>query len=150
MIPEFLSNSEILELEKQLEPYGISKLDFIFIKSGKDRIRALSPVSKKEIINLTDGIFTETLGLYFAKIDGESIRLSIDACHLLKEQITKKILELDDKQFEAYMKGHEVEFKEQGEKGYFILKHNHDLLGMAKISQGMIKNYLPKERRRKN
>lgn len=155
MKPEIISGKEKEQILSLLQIYGINKINFLLVKSGKDRIRAVSFTNLEKINEISDGIFTETFGIYFARIDGEEVRLTIDACHLLKDQIKNNILELDEAQFEAYMKGHETEINKSQEelnnkKIYFVLKHKDDFLGMAKISNKMIKNYLPKERRRKS
>lgn len=156
MKPIYVTKQEKAEILKQLSIYGIKEIPFILIKSGQDKIRAFSgSLAFEELANLLDSVFWETIGIYFAKIDGNDIRLSVDACHLLKEQIKHKIIQLNDEQFENYMKGREPEINNEQEKLseekiYYILKHKDDILGMAKIVQGVIKNYLPKERRRKS
>lgn len=154
--PEFIAQQEKSEILKKLKIYGIEKIPFLLTKSGNEKIRAFSGnLIKEEINKLTQNVFIETIGLYFAKIDGKEIRLSIDALHLLKEQIKNNIIELTQEQAEEYLKGKEPQASEEQkkqttEKIYYVLKYNQDILGMSKIVQGQIKNYLPKERRRKN
>jgi len=153
MKPEFINKSEMIE---KLKIYGIEKIPFLLIKSGNEKIRAFSGnLSKDELNQLTNSVFIETIGLYFAKIDGEEIRLSIDALHLLKEQIKNNIIELTSEQAEEYLKGRDVEATSEQlkfvcKKIYYVLKYKSDILGMTKIVNKQIKNYLPKERRRKN
>ena len=155
MNPEFLDRKETEQVLEKLEIYGIEEIPFLLVKSGSNKIRACTFKDREQISRITNEVFTELIGLYFAKIDGEEIRLSIDALHLLKNQLKHNILEIDDKQKEEYLSGNEPQITEQqaqatNQKIYYILKHNQDILGMAKIVQGVIKNYLPKERRRKN
>jgi len=156
MKQEILSREEKLEIIKKLEIYGISNIPFLLFKSGNEKIRAFSGnLNKDEINKLAENIFIETIGLYFAKIDGQDVRLSVDACHLLKQQIKNNVIELTQEQAEEYLKGRDIQIEEEQEKFsekkiYYILKHKEDILGMSKIVNKQIKNYLPKERRRKN
>lgn len=156
MKPIFLSKEEKRNIEKELEKFGIKEVPFVLLKFGQDRIRAYSgSLNRDELNRICENTFVELIGLYFAKIDGDELRLSLDALHLLKEQITKRIINLDSEQKEKYLEGKDVDLKEEQkelkeEKGYFILKHNEDILGMAKVvNNKFIKNYLPKERRRR-
>lgn len=152
MINENINKKEILN---KLSIYGITDIPYFLIKSGSEKIRAFSgDINKEQIDKIRDSVYVETIGIYFAKIDGNEIRLSIDALHLLKNQLKHNILELDEKQKEEYLSGKEPEINKEQEKTtnqkiYYILKHNSDILGMAKIVNKQIKNYLPKERRRK-
>jgi len=157
MKPEFIIGNEKTGILRKLEIYGISKIPYLLLRFGKDRIRAYSGnLNPNDINKLYDNVYIETIGIYFAKYDGNDIKLSVDAVHLLKEQITENILELTDQQVAEYLMGRDVELNKeqlsqtQDKKIYFILKHNEDFLGMGKVSQGMLKNYLPKERRRRN
>ena len=157
MKPIFLTKQEEKMIKEQLKEFGIEELPFTLLKFGKDRIRAYSGnFDRDELNRISDNIFVELIGVYFAKIDGDEIRLSIDALHLLKEQISKRVIEIDGEQKERYLEGKDIDAleeqkKELGEgRGYFVLKHKEDILGMVKIVEGkIIKNYLPKERRRR-
>lgn len=150
MIPENVNKKEILE---KLKIYGITQIPFLLIKSGNEKIRAFSgDITREQVDKIIDSVYVETVGIYFAKIDGQDIRLSLDALYLLKDQIKHNILEIDEAQKEEYLQGKEPTIKahqEANQKIYYILKHKEDILGMAKIVNKQIKNYLPKERRRK-
>ncbi len=147
---EFINKSKIIE---KLKDYGIEKLPYLLIKSGKEKIRIFSGhLSKEEITKLRRNVYIETLGLYFAKFDNDQLRLNLDSLHLLKNKIKNKIINLNKTQTKQYFEGKDVEAtKEQlkiaKEKSYYILKHNEDILGMSKIINNRIRNYLPKERR---
>lgn len=153
MKTENIDKKQVLE---KLKIYGITNIPYFLLKSGTEKIRAFSgDINKEQIDKIQDSVYVETVGIYFAKIDGEDIRLTIDACHLLKNQLKHNILELENKQKEEYLSGKEPEITNEqakitNQKIYYILKHNQDILGMAKIVNKQIKNYLPKERRRKN
>jgi NOL1/NOP2/fmu family ribosome biogenesis protein len=154
----FVNKMEKEKLIDELGRFGIKEIPFLLIRSSVDRIRAYSGnLDADSLARLAEKVYVETIGLYFARLDGKDLRLSLDALHLLKEQITDNIIELDDEQFEEYIKGRDIELN-AGQKdkfadklGYFVLRYKDDLIGMAKIISGkFIKNYLPKERRRKS
>ena len=153
---EFINQAEKSKILKELERYGIKEIPFLLVKSGKEKIRAYSGSFRAgDITKIADSVPIETIGLYLAKIDGDEIRLSIDALHLLKNQIKENVLELTKEQTEEYLKGRDVELTEKQkeltlERVYYVIKNGEDFVGMAKIIQGRIKNYLPKERRIKN
>lgn len=149
---KFLNKQEKEKLVAQLkEQFGIKGIPWELARFGKERIMAFSgEISEKEIFNLDRIARIEGLGVYFAKIDEKTkdIRLSIEGVHLLQEQITKNIFELDEKQAEQWMMGQELNIT-TGKKGFFIMKFKDDFLGTGKISAEKISNFIPKSRRLK-
>ncbi len=148
---EFIKSKEKKEMQEKLnQQFGIKEIPFLLVKSGKEKLRAFSgSLSKDEISELANLARVENIGLYFAAIHEDGIRLSLDACHLLQNQISKNIIQLDDKQSLNWFKGNDLEF-ESKIKGFAILKHEDDIIGVGKASGNSIKNFLPKERRIKN
>jgi len=148
---DILSKPEKLRIINKLEEqYGISGLDFLLILSGKDKIRGYSgSLSKEEILELNESINIETIGLYLFKVHEEGIRLTIDACQILKKQIKKNIIELDKNQLEQWLKGQDLEIGDSG-SGFRILKYENDFVGCGKLSNNRLTNFVPKERRIKN
>ena len=137
-------------LEKLEQQFGISKLDFLLILSGQDKVRGYSGIlSKEEIIKLSEQVNIETIGLYLFKIHEEGLRLTIDACQILKNQITKNIIEINQEQLELWLKGQDLEIQQQG-TGFRVLKYKDDFVGCGKLSNNRITNFVPKERRIKN
>jgi NOL1/NOP2/fmu family ribosome biogenesis protein len=140
-------------LEK-LGYYGIKDLPFLLIRFGKEKIRGYSgALSVEEINELDADIGIDLMGLYLFHDYGNEIRLSLDAVHIFQEQITKNILELDDKQAEAWFKGDDIpipdEWKQEN-RGFKVLKNNNDLIGCGKLTNDRLVNYMPKERRIKS
>lgn len=138
---------------------GDLKMNELFIKTG-DRIRIFTgDLTNEQIMRLWSLFQVEGIGLYFAKdfIDkrgNQETRISLDGLHTIKDQITKGLLEIDEKQFEQWIKGENLELsKEQKEslvKGFVAVKYQNDLVGTGKITeQKALLNFLPKERRRK-
>jgi len=149
---KFLDKNEKEKFVKQLNnQFGIEEIPWRIAKLGKERIILFSgEISDKDIMKLDEFSRIEGVGLYFAKIDEKTkdIRLSIEGAQLLKDQITKNIFELDDKQAEQWMMGQELNIT-TGKKGFFIMKFKDDFLGTGKISENKISNFIPKSRRLK-
>ncbi len=91
MINENVNKREILE---KLKIYGITSIPYFLLKSGQEKIRAFSgDINREQISIIQNSVYVETIGIYFAKIDGNEIRLSLDALHLLKNQLKNNIIE---------------------------------------------------------
>ena len=146
---KFLNQNEKKELIKKLnEQFGIKEIPWPIAKWGNERIIIFSgDANEKEIEKIRELTIIEGIGLYFAK-EEYGLRLSLEATQLLKSQITKNIFELDDKQAEEWMKGHELNIQ-TGKKGFVIMKYKDDFLGCGKASENKISNFVPKERRLK-
>jgi len=136
----------IEQLNKQ---FGITELPYLVIQFGKEKLRLYSGIlSKEELYFLDREIRIENIGLYFAKWENDEIRLSIDGVQLLKNQITKNILELNDNQANEWLRGIDLNIKT--DNGWKIIKHNNELLGCGKSTGERITNFMPKERRIKS
>lgn len=138
-------NQEIVnKLKKQ---FGISNLNGILVKYGPEKIFLYQgSFSEQEIKKLERIVPVERIGIYFAKIQNNQIRLSIEATQILQEQINKNIFELDDEQVENWMMGQELDVQ-TGKKDFLIMKYQNDFLGCGKASEKKIGNYIPKNRR---
>ncbi|MEK6847828.1 MAG: hypothetical protein AABX50_01740 [Nanoarchaeota archaeon] len=147
---KILNQKEKAEIEYKLhEQFGISSVPGMIVMRGQERLFLFSGnLSEEEINKLEKCTFIERMGVYFAKIVDDSLRLSIEGSQILKEQIDKNIFELDEKQAEEWMKGHELPIK-TGSHGFIIMKHEGDFLGTGKASEEKIGNFIPKNRRLK-
>jgi len=136
-------------LEQLNKQFGIAKLPYLLLKFGKEKIRIFSgSLSSPELSTLDKNLRIENAGLYFAKRQEDGLRLSIDAIHLLKEQITKNILELNNEQTEEWFKGRDLQIK--SDNAFKILNNNEDFIGCGKSTGEKITNFVPKERRIKS
>ncbi len=134
-------------VEKLQEKYGISELPYLLIKSGKEKTRAFSGnLNKEEIQKLSEIARIEVMGLYIIK-EEHDLRLSLDATHLLKEQISKNIIEINEEQAMSWMKGQDLEIKVPRET--VVIKYGDSFLGCGKSNGEKIFNYVPKDRRAK-
>lgn len=145
MIP--LSNKDKKKILEQLNnQYGISKLPYLLIKFGQEKLRLYTGnLSKEELQALDNKLIVENIGLYFAKWENHELRLTIDGLQLLKHQITKNILELTEEQAEQWLRGFDLEIS--SEKSWKILKYKNEFLGCGKSTGEKITNFVPKERR---
>ncbi len=151
MTLHILKPKEKKQIERQLnEQFGIKKVPGIIIKTGTERLFLFQGnLDKKEILDLEKTIPIERIGVYFAKFQANKIRLSIEGVHILKDQITKNIFELDEKQTQQWMSGNELNIKIGG-KDFLVMKYKNNFLGTGKASENKITNFIPKSRRLKN
>ena len=119
---QLLNKEEERQYKNKLkEQFGIERIDWKLIKSGKERVRALSAnISKDELELLNNTVRIEVLGLYAFKEEGD-IRITLDATHLLKDQIKKNIVEISEEQMKDWMSGQELNIP--GHKGVIALKY---------------------------
>jgi len=132
------------------EQFGITTLFGTLIKRGTERIFLFQgSLNEKQITKLEETVPIERVGVYFAKIQGADIRLSIEGVQLLKDQITKNVFEINELQMQEWMSGNELPIK-TGKHCFLIMKHKNDFLGTGKASEEKITNFISKSRRLKN
>ena len=146
----FLRSDERKKVIQELkQQYGIEDLPFMLIETGKEKLRAFSgSMTKEEIFQLGKIANIELIGLYIIKQEHD-LRLSFDATHILKDQITKSIVEIDDADLDKWMHGNDIEPKQSTEKQTYAISHKGDFLGGGKSNGQIIFNYVPKDRRLK-
>ena len=151
-------------LKKLNEQFGIEKLPYLLLKFGDqrkfkkfsgpensgnfsgDKLRIYSgDLATEELRVLNANLKIENIGLYFAKEEKDGIRLTLDGIQIIKNQITKNILEISDKQADDWLRGNDLDIK--AKKGFLILKNNNEFLGCGKSTGERIANFVPKERR---
>ena len=133
---------EILSLIKK--QWGADfKEDYAFLKNEKGKVYLINKDISK--INL-EKIRINCLGLYFAKIITNEIRLSIEGSQLIGPLAKKNILELNEKQAKEWMSGNDLEIKGK-HSGFLLIKHKTDFLGTGKCRDEKVFNYVGKARR---
>ncbi len=147
---KILNLSEKREIEKQLEnQFGIQKIPGMLMQKGKERLFLFAGnLDSKDIKKLEEIIIIERIGIYFAKIVGEEIRLSIEGTQIIRDQIKKNIFELEEENLNLWMSGQDLLLK-TGKKGFLAIKYKEDFLGCGKASEEKIGNFIPKNRRLK-
>ncbi len=127
---------------------------YVFLRAGQ-RVyitnRALSKID-------TDKLRIDNIGLYIATIEDKlktgRIRLSIEGSQLIGPSAEKNVLKIDSREFKIWISGGDLQVENtQGlESGFVIIKFGDDYAGSGLFikSQGIVRNYIPKERRLKN
>ena len=113
MTIKILSKYETNEiLGKLQEQFGIKEIPGIMLRIGQERIFLYQgSLDEKEIIKLEMAVPVERIGVYFAKIQNDELRLSIEGTHVLKNQINKNIFEINDEQLNTWMHGSELQIE---------------------------------------
>lgn len=144
---KIIRSSQKKKIIKQLnEQFGITSLPYLIMKFGKEKLRAYSGSFSIEELNKLDAeIRIENMGLYFAKQQIDGLRLTLDGVQLLRDQITKNILQLNDKQANDWLKGQDLSI--ESDRAFKILQHNNEFLGCGKSTGERITNSIAKERR---
>ena len=148
---KILNEKEKNKIENQLNAqFGISNIHGKIAMMGEEKLFFFTgEATEEEIRKIEQATAVEKIGIYFAKLINEEIKLTIEGSQLLKDQITKGIFEITNEQAEEWMMGRELGIK-TGLRGFVVMKNNDDYLGCGKASQDKITNFIPKERRLKN
>lgn len=144
----FIKSSEKKEIiDKLKKQFGIEKLNYLLIETGKERMRAFSgSLSKDEIMELSEIANIEIIGLYILRQEHD-LRLSFDATQLLAKQITKNIVNISEEQYKEWIRGFDILEKAPSET--VVISYNGDYIGCGKSAGDKIANHVPKERRLK-
>ena len=137
------SKEKKLILNKLKEHFGIKELDldYVFFKSNEGKIFLLNNgISKLEL----DKLRVNSLGVYFGVFEN-NFRLSIEGSQLIGNKAGKNIVELEDPT--KWLEGNDINVEE--ENGLKIVKSGKDYLGTGQLKDGILINYIPKERRTK-
>ncbi|MDP3966483.1 MAG: hypothetical protein Q8Q04_03050 [archaeon] len=153
----YISDLKIIEGKEKKEifdklnlQFGIKKIPGKIFMRGKEKIFLFQGSFDEEKIRELEKIsFIERVGVYLGKIEEYGIRLSIEGAQILKNEITKNVIILDEEEMKTWMMGHEV-IKKTGITGFVILKYKEDMLGTGKASIDKITNFIPKSRRLKD
>ena len=166
---DVLSRAKKKKFIDGLSSLGIKKIPQMLVRSGKERIRAFSgDLDREAIMNIWHILPIEGIGLYVGKDmvnrNGvREVRLALDGMHVWKEQLTERVLELNEKQEKEWFLGRDVTLGEaqmsdfrnknpEGKVGGFVtVKGGKDFVGIGKVNAdgNMLFGFLPKERRRK-
>ena len=142
---KIMNTKETIEKNGMLErQFGCEmKLEHGFAINTKNRVYAFN----KEIFDAKIGsIRLNSLGVYFAEIANDEIRLSIEGSQIAGKRASKNVVELSEEEALRIFKGEDLE-KETNCKGFVILKHDGDFLGTGKIKGNKILNFVSKARR---
>ena len=142
---KILNNKEIKEILNLIEKQWDAKLnlDYVFLKTEKEKIYIVNKdISKVDLGKLR----INTIGLYFAEVKDNNIRLSIEGSQIIGPKAKKNVLELNEKEVKEWMQGNDLE-KETNLSGFLIIKDKDDYLGCGKRRDGEVLNFIGKARR---
>jgi NOL1/NOP2/fmu family ribosome biogenesis protein len=87
-----------------------------------------------------------SVGLYIGELKKGLLRLNIEGSQLIGPKATKNVVELNDNEMRAWLRGEDLD-KEVSADGYVIIKHGDDFAGCGRIKEKKILNFVPKARR---
>ncbi|MDP3733914.1 MAG: hypothetical protein Q8R37_01680 [Nanoarchaeota archaeon] len=144
-----LNTREIKKIkEKVSEEFGyFPEEKYAYLQNDKGKLFLITrDIAKIELQNLK----IDRVGLYFAEVKENEIRLSKEGAQLLAEEARKKnkklknVVDLTKEEVRFYFTGKDLE-KDLGDKNRFVLlEYNHDIFGCAKYKDHTILNFLPK------
>lgn len=156
---DVLSRAKKKKFVEGLSDLGIKKIGQMLVRSGKEKIRAFSgDLDREQIMDIWHMLPIEGIGLYVGKDmvnrNGvREVRLALDGMHVWKEQLTERVLELDEEQEREWFLGRDVSLREDQkvEVGFVSVKAGKDFVGVGKVNADgdTLFGFLPKERRRK-
>ncbi|MFH1405870.1 MAG: hypothetical protein ABIG52_01475 [Nanoarchaeota archaeon] len=136
-----------------LEDYGyFPEEEYAYLQSekGKNDKEKIYLVNKDLARIDLKKLRIDKLGLYFAELKDNHIRLSKEGVQLLgklaedNKKELKNVVELNKKEVKSYFNGDDLE-KDLGDKNRFILlRYQKEFLGCAKYKDQKILNFLPK------
>lgn len=140
---KILNSKETKKLiEKIRDTYNIKSLRFdcgFFMK--EEKIYMVS----RELGGFNSNRFNN-IGMYFARIANNEIRLSIEGSQIIGKYATKNIISLNDEEIRRWVGGFDVDTIEML-NGFVLIKYKGDFFGSGRIKDGRIINFVPKERR---
>ena len=127
-----------------LDTYGyFPKEDYAYLQSDKNKIYLVNKdLAKVDLRKLK----VDKMGLYFAEIKDQQIRLSKEGAQLLFNQgkkEVKNVVEFNEEEIKTYFKGEDLK-KDLGTENKFVLLKHKEVFGCAKYKNGVILNFLPK------
>jgi len=142
---EWLNSKAVKELMRLCDKqWGVSPhLGYRFLKGKEDSIYIVGEeASQFDATNLR----VNSLGLYFGRLAHGELRLSIEGSQVIGPLAEKNVAELDDAQFESWLRGLDLELEGKSET-FLIVRHKGDFFGCGRHTEGKLLNLVPKERR---
>jgi NOL1/NOP2/fmu family ribosome biogenesis protein len=131
-------------LSKLAEHYGFTgELDYIIFEAGEKKYF----VATRDVERfLGEKLRIERIGIYVFQIAHGELRLSIEGSQLVGPLATKHVIELARQQRDEWMLGKDVVLPGEYEQAFHIVRCGDDFLGCGKWKNGVLLNYVPKER----
>ncbi len=141
---KFLASKELKPIKQLLDQqWGFTEVEHAFFKTQKDKLYIIS----RDIAKLDLSLYRIIqVGMYFGELKKGLLRLSIEGSQLVGPKAKKNVVELDEEEMRAWLRGEDLD-KEIDAEGFVIVKHNKDFFGSGKYKEGKILNFVPKSRR---
>ncbi len=148
-----LSNKEMRKIKAELiKHFGFFlKEDYTYLINEKGRVFLVN--KNLAMINLKN-LIVDRIGLYFAEIKNNQVRLSKEGAQLLFKDAQKhksklkNVVELSELEVKKYFQGEDLDKDLDQDldnlNAFILLKYNHDVFGCAKYKEQKIINFLPK------
>ncbi len=141
---KILKSKEVKALRKLLEKqWGFGeKPDYAFLMK-EDEIFVVN----REIGEIPlERLNIYSLGLKFGEIRKGDLVLTIEGSQLVGPKATKNVIELSEKEANAWIKGVSVR-SNSGLDGYVLVKSGSDFIGTGRVVEGKVVNLIPASRR---
>lgn len=138
----FIKANEKKWLVGELENFGVKKIPYLLLETGKEKIRGFSgTLAKEQIQKLQELARVEIIGLYLFKREKFGLRFSLDGSMAFELDG----VEISDAEVEKWMRGEDLET--DLENGIYVVKNKGDVLGCGKSNGEKLSGFIPKERR---
>ncbi len=121
--------------------------DIVFIQKSSGRIF----ITNKETaeIEMDLDIRKYSVGNYFGKEEKDGFRASIEGSQLLGPLSSHNIVDIDEEGLKAWIRGEDITVGDDV-KGLSLVRCDERFVGCGRVSDGSLKNHIPKSRRLKN
>ncbi|MBU0460404.1 MAG: hypothetical protein KKH52_01865 [Nanoarchaeota archaeon] len=123
---------------------GFLTKDYAYLENEKGKVFLVNKdISRIELKNLR----IDKMGLYFAEVKNNQVRLSKEGAQLLyleSEGKLSNIISLNNSEVKTYFTGVDLEKDLGKENKLVILEFNRNILGCAQYKERKILNFLPK------
>ncbi len=140
---KILTRDELKKIRKRLfERYGIERIPYVIVKSGKRKYRATT----KETVKIQRA---QLVGVYVMKETPFGLMLSVEGTQLFGPLARKNTFEISSEMVERWMRGEDIEIsiEEKLERGLVIVRSGDLYLGSGLYDGQRIRNLLPKARK---
>ena len=126
---------------------GFLKEDYAYLQNEKGKVFVINKdISRIKLENLK----IDKMGLYFAEVKNNQVRLSKEGAQLLflENRKLNNIISLNNNEVKEYFAGNDLKKNLGKENKLVILEYQNNILGCAKYKEQTILNFLPKNHRR--
>jgi NOL1/NOP2/fmu family ribosome biogenesis protein len=139
-------NSKQLKLlqEHVKDYYGFTgEFQYVVFSNEEDKYY----VATREVEGYLDrSMRIERIGVYFGQDVHGELRLSIEGSQMIGPHATKHVITLTPEQRADWMLGKDIVIEEEHPQKFHIVRCGEDFLGCGKFKNGLLHNYVPKER----